>query len=71
MIKQGQGIPLAGGASAEVATCGRNPTDLKRVPAEIVAMGRNSAGFDIDVLSKEKISNSIILSTITGNVSKM
>ena len=27
-------------AGADVAICGRNPDDLKRVPAEIKAMGR-------------------------------
>ena len=42
-------------AGADVAVCGRNPADLKRVSAEIRAMGRKSAGFVLDVLSKEKV----------------
>lgn len=46
-------------AGADVAVCGRNPDDLKRVPAEIKAMGRNSAGFKLDVLSKEKIEKGV------------
>ena len=39
-------------AGADVAVCGRNLADLKRVPAEIQATGRKSAGFELDVLSK-------------------
>jgi hypothetical protein len=46
-------------AGADVAVCGRNPVDLKRVSTEIQAMGRNSAGFELDVLSKEKVKNGI------------
>jgi len=46
-------------AGAEVAVCGRNPADLKRVPAEIQAMGRKSAGFELDVLSKEKVKKGV------------
>jgi NAD(P)-dependent dehydrogenase (short-subunit alcohol dehydrogenase family) len=46
-------------AGAEVAICGRNPADLKRVPAEIRAMGRNSEGFELDVLSKEKVKKGV------------
>ena len=46
-------------AGADIAVCGRNPNDLKRVPAEIQAMGRNSAGFELDVLSKEKIKKGV------------
>lgn len=42
-------------AGADIAVCGRNPTDLKRVPAEIQAMGQKSAGFVLDVMSKEKV----------------
>ena len=42
-------------AGADVAVCGRNQADLKRVSTEIQAMGRNSAGFELDVLSKEKV----------------
>lgn len=46
-------------AGADVAVCGRNPKDLERVPAEIQAMGRNSVGFELDVLSKEKIKKGV------------
>ena len=46
-------------AGADVAVCGRNPADLKRVPAEIQAMGRKSAGFELDVLSKEKVKKGV------------
>ena len=46
-------------AGADVAVCGRNPADLKRVSAEIQATGRNSAGFELDVLSKEKVTKGI------------
>jgi len=46
-------------AGADVAVCGRNPADLKRVPAEIQAMGRKSAGFELDVLSMEKVKKGI------------
>jgi len=46
-------------AGADVAVCGRNHADLKRVSAEIQAMGRNSAGFELDVLSKEKVKKGI------------
>ena len=46
-------------AGAEVAVCGRNLADLKRVSAEIQATGRNSAGFELDVLSKEKVTKGI------------
>jgi NAD(P)-dependent dehydrogenase (short-subunit alcohol dehydrogenase family) len=46
-------------AGADVAVCGRNPTDLKRVSTEIQAMGRKSTGFELDVLSKEKVKKGI------------
>jgi len=46
-------------AGADVAVCGRNPTDLERVSAEIRATGRKSAGFVLDVLSKEKVKNGV------------
>jgi NAD(P)-dependent dehydrogenase (short-subunit alcohol dehydrogenase family) len=46
-------------AGADVAVCGRNPADLKRVSAEIQAVGRKSAGFELDVLSKEKVKKGV------------
>jgi len=46
-------------AGADVAVCGRNPADLKRVPTEIQAMGRKSAGFELDVLSKGKVKKGV------------
>jgi NAD(P)-dependent dehydrogenase (short-subunit alcohol dehydrogenase family) len=46
-------------AGAEVAVCGRNQADLKRVSAEIQAIGRKSAGFELDVLSKENVKKGI------------
>jgi NAD(P)-dependent dehydrogenase (short-subunit alcohol dehydrogenase family) len=46
-------------AGADVAVCGRNPADLKRVSKEIRAMGRNSAGFELDVLSKGKVEKGV------------
>jgi len=42
-------------AGADIAVCGRNRADLKRVSAEIWALGRKSAGFELDGLSKEKV----------------
>ena len=46
-------------AGADVAVCGRNPDDLKRVPAEIRALGRDSAGFELDVLSKAQVEKGV------------
>jgi len=46
-------------AGADVAVCGRNPAGLGRVPAEIQAIGRRSAGFELDVLSKEKVKKGV------------
>lgn len=42
-------------AGAAVAVCGRNPADLERVSGAIKALGRNSAGFSLDVTSREKV----------------
>lgn len=42
-------------AGAAVAVCGRNPADLERVSRAIKALGRNSAGFSLDVTSREKV----------------
>ena len=42
-------------AGAAVAVCGRNPADLERVSRAIKALGRNSAGFYLDVTSRERV----------------
>jgi len=42
-------------AGADVAVCGRNQTDLKRVSSAIKQLGRASAGFTLDVTSKESV----------------
>lgn len=42
-------------AGADVAVCGRSMADLDRVSASIKDLGRNSAGFFLDVTSKEKV----------------
>ena len=46
-------------AGADIAVCGRNPQDLERVSAEIQRMGRKSQGFELDVLSKEKVKKAV------------
>src|SRR4030066_1251971 len=46
-------------AGADIAVCGRNPQDLERVSAEIQTMGRKSQGFELDVLSKEKVKKGV------------
>ncbi|MDO9125046.1 MAG: glucose 1-dehydrogenase [Deltaproteobacteria bacterium] len=46
-------------AGADIAVCGRNPQDLDRVSAEIQTMGRKSQGFELDVLSKEKVKKAV------------
>jgi NAD(P)-dependent dehydrogenase (short-subunit alcohol dehydrogenase family) len=42
-------------AGADVAVCGRNRSDLDRVSAAIKALGRNSAGFVLDVTLKDRV----------------
>ncbi len=42
-------------AGADVAVCGRSRPDLERVANEIMALGKKAKGFELDVLSKEKI----------------
>ena len=42
-------------AGADVAVCGRNADDLKRVTGDIERLGRRSEGFYLDVLSKAKV----------------
>ena len=46
-------------AGAEIAVCGRSRTDLNRVSAEIEKQGRRSKGFEIDVLSKTKVTEGV------------
>ena len=41
-------------AGANVAVCGRNTIDLKRVSKAIKDLGRDSDGFVLDVTSKER-----------------
>jgi NAD(P)-dependent dehydrogenase (short-subunit alcohol dehydrogenase family) len=48
-------------AGADVAVCGRNQSDLKRVSADIRDMGRNSEGFVLDVLSKAEVKKALDL----------
>jgi NAD(P)-dependent dehydrogenase (short-subunit alcohol dehydrogenase family) len=42
-------------AGADVAVCGRTEADLKRVSGEIKALGREAAGFHMDVTSKTSV----------------
>jgi len=42
-------------AGADVAICGRNRDDLDRVSSAIKKLGRDSAGFFLDVTSKESV----------------
>ncbi len=42
-------------AGADVAVCGRNRTKLDRVSTAIKDLGRDSAGFELDVTSKKKV----------------
>ena len=46
-------------AGADVAVCGRNRDDLDRVSGEIKDLGRESAGFALDVTSKEKVDKGV------------
>jgi NAD(P)-dependent dehydrogenase (short-subunit alcohol dehydrogenase family) len=46
-------------AGAEVAVCGRNPVDLERVSSAIREVGRNSAGFSLDVTSKQSVHDGV------------
>jgi NAD(P)-dependent dehydrogenase (short-subunit alcohol dehydrogenase family) len=46
-------------AGADVAVCGRNTEDLERVSEDIKSTGKNSEGFVLDVLSKEKVQTCI------------
>ncbi len=46
-------------AGADVAVCGRNPMDLDRVSGAIRELGRNSAGFALDVTSKQSVHDGV------------
>jgi NAD(P)-dependent dehydrogenase (short-subunit alcohol dehydrogenase family) len=46
-------------AGADVAVCGRNTADLERVSADIKNLGRESAGFVIDVTSKASVNEGV------------
>jgi NAD(P)-dependent dehydrogenase (short-subunit alcohol dehydrogenase family) len=46
-------------AGADVAVCGRSTADLDRVSAAIRDLGRNSAGFSLDVTSKQKVNDGV------------
>jgi len=46
-------------AGADVAVCGRNPMDLERVSGAIREVGRNSAGFALDVTSKQSVHDGV------------
>ncbi|MCF8146151.1 MAG: SDR family oxidoreductase [Deltaproteobacteria bacterium] len=46
-------------AGADVAVCGRNTGDLERVSGVIRELGRNSAGFVLDVTSKQSVHDGV------------
>jgi len=46
-------------AGADVAVCGRNTTDLKRVSDAIKELGRDSEGFVLDVTSKKSVHDGV------------
>jgi NAD(P)-dependent dehydrogenase (short-subunit alcohol dehydrogenase family) len=46
-------------AGADVAVCGRKRADLDRVSVDITEMGRKSAGFVLDVTSKQSIQEGV------------
>jgi NAD(P)-dependent dehydrogenase (short-subunit alcohol dehydrogenase family) len=46
-------------AGADVAICGRNQDDLKRVPALIKKIGKKAAGFHLDVTSADSIQKGV------------
>ncbi|MFV2068070.1 MAG: SDR family NAD(P)-dependent oxidoreductase [Pirellulales bacterium] len=46
-------------AGADVAVCGRSEADLRRVSEDIVALGRASAGFPLDVLSRQAVEEGV------------
>jgi len=46
-------------AGADVVVCGRDHKRLEQVSEEIRALGRKSAGFELDVLSKDKVQKAV------------
>lgn len=46
-------------AGADVAVCGRSQDDLQRVSADIAALGRESAGFPMDVCSRDAVQQAV------------
>ncbi len=46
-------------AGADVAVCGRSTPDLERVTAAIHDLGRQAAGFHIDVTDKAKVADAV------------
>jgi NAD(P)-dependent dehydrogenase (short-subunit alcohol dehydrogenase family) len=46
-------------AGADVAVCGRQPSDLARVSEKIKGLGRKSAGFVMDVTSADNIRDAV------------
>jgi NAD(P)-dependent dehydrogenase (short-subunit alcohol dehydrogenase family) len=46
-------------AGADIAVCGRNTSDLNRVSSAITALGRKSAGFHLDVTSRDNIHSGV------------
>ena len=46
-------------AGADIAVCGRSAPDLERVTTAIRGLGRNAAGFQIDVTEKTKVSSAV------------
>jgi NAD(P)-dependent dehydrogenase (short-subunit alcohol dehydrogenase family) len=47
------------GAGADIAVCGRNADDLKRVTGEIRQLGRKAEEFFIDVTSKQSVTEAV------------
>ena len=46
-------------AGADVAVCGRNEQDLKRVPALVKKLGKETAGFHLDVTSADSVQKGV------------
>jgi NAD(P)-dependent dehydrogenase (short-subunit alcohol dehydrogenase family) len=46
-------------AGADIAVCGRNTSDLNRVSSAITALGRKSAGYHLDVTSRDNIHSGV------------
>ncbi|MBW2409873.1 MAG: SDR family NAD(P)-dependent oxidoreductase, partial [Deltaproteobacteria bacterium] len=46
-------------AGADIAVCGRNRENLEQVSTSIKALGRDSAGFYLDVTSKQSVQEGV------------